>query len=150
MAKSKSIPRKASAKKTTKKNAPKKTASQRRSPHLRIDELEKRVGDLEASLTNFSLTDDLETITFELKFFGGAGGLILKGEGLDDKEVDADDIFNVQQSIGDQTVFVGGEAPSGENGRIEVEVRKGGTILSPFAKNVFKDKVINSDIPYTI
>lgn len=94
--------------------------------------------------------NDLQTITFSVKFYGGAGGIIFTGDGLNDREVDRDEIFSIQQKAGDQTVDVGGTAPAGDCGRIEVEVSNDKTVLSAFENNVFKAGVINSNILYTV
>jgi hypothetical protein len=88
------------------------------------------------------------TIQYDVKFYGGAGQIVLKGQNLNKTAV-SDSSFTVNQNSGAQTVFVGGTAPAGGSGRIEVQVSESGKVLSPSSSNVFTG-LFNSAITYTV
>jgi hypothetical protein len=117
-------------KKSVKKTIPKKAAA----PHV-------------ASFEALDLAGT-GTLQFNVKFFGGAGQIVFKGQNLD-KTVTSDSMFTVSQDKGSQTVFVGGAAPAGASGRIEVQVGENGAVLSPFSANTFTG-LFNSAITYTV
>jgi len=127
-----------------KKSSPKK----KKTAHQRIDELEKKIKSLE-TLGLVAAPAFTETITYEVRFFGGAGQILLVGQNLNRTET-GNDTFTVNQSPGSKQTVVGGVAPAGANGRIEVEVRQGNAILSPFADNVFKGMFTHKIILYAV
>jgi len=133
-----------------KKAAPKKSSSKKMTVQQRIAQMEERIKMLESALTSTAeLVEVTATITYEVKFFGGAGRIRFKGENLDRAE-DGATTFNVEQSSRKQRVQVGGTAPEGSNGRIEVQVSQNGEVISPFSDNTFKSGVFVDQIFYTV
>jgi len=97
----------------------------------------------------FTLTDGKTTVTYEIRFYGGAGSLVLEGTGISRTD-SCDNSFSVEQPSGRQRTDVGGNAPASTEGRIEVQVSKDGVVLSPFSENIFREKVISDFIKYSI
>jgi len=97
----------------------------------------------------------MSTITFNVKIYGGGGGIILFGEEfpVEGKEVNSDETsdetFYINQSPGHQIVNVSGVAPS--VGKITVEVKQVEEILSSADENVYEDGLFeNKIINYTV
>jgi hypothetical protein len=121
-------------------------AKLRKTAHQRIDELEMRVSKLETGSVS---------VTFEVDFYGGKGGVDLQGENLNkqiacDQSSDYKTSFTVVQSKGQQNVYANGIAPVSTNGRIEIQVSQNGTVLSKFSDNVFTGSFTNQSVSYTI
>ena len=113
-----------------------------------MDELEKRLHSLEA----FNLAaapEQAVSITYEVRFFGGAGQIQLRGENLN-HTANGDTTFSINQVPGSKVTVVGGTAPASSNGRIEVQVKQGNTILTPFSANVFRGLFVNKLILYIV
>lgn len=138
MAKTKSIGTKAASKKAS----PTKDLLKEK-----VKQLEKRINQLEATLKDQN--EETEAVDYNLKFFGGAGEIQFKGEHLQRTE-DNDTTFHVNQTKRKHRVQVGGVAPVGNNGRIEVQVSQNGSVITPFSENVFKKGVFMSQIIYTV
>ena len=99
----------------------------------------------------------LKPITYTVKFYNGRGGICFfdyKGSMGGGKCINSDDggtqSFTVNQILGDQSIVVTGNAPSGR--KITVEVRDAqGTALSSASDNIFDQDIIDSYIKsYTV
>src|SRR5450432_1560718 len=131
---SKKTVKKPAPKKAVKKAVPKKAAPKKKA--------------LAAKAPGFVKLIAQATVQYAVKFYGGAGQIVFKGENLN-TTVSSDGTFTASQSKGAQTVFVGGTAPAGGSGRIEVQVSENGSVLTPFSANSFTG-LFNSAITYTV
>jgi hypothetical protein len=130
----------AKATKTASKKTAKKTAT--------IVASKKKAPAAKAPAPAFAKLIEEATVQYDIKFYGGAGQIVFKGQNLN-QTVSSDGSFTVSQSKGVQTVFVGGTAPAGGSGRIEAQVSENGSVLAPFSSNVFTN-LFNSAITYTV
>jgi hypothetical protein len=144
----KKAPKKAAKKAAKKAPAPKKATPAKKAPKKAPPKAAKKKAGRGPGRPLFT-KESLTNVTYNFRFIGGAGSIQLQGENID-KTLTSAVPFTVGQSAGAKTTFVGGTAPTGPNGRIEVQVTKAdGTVLSDFSSNVFTG-FFNSNILYSI
>jgi hypothetical protein len=131
--------KKAPAKKNTpKKAAPKKAAQKKAAP-------EKKVTGKLLLVDRPSANQQVTTVHYDVKFFGGPGEIDLSGENID-VTLTSDDNFDVSQTIGSQVTFVGGFTGGG-GAHIDVTVTENG---SQIGSGSFSGNTFNKAIKYTV